>query len=172
MINYVFKALGVSFFLMGLMSYSPTVLSQTPLRIQLKPYQQGSELWVTMTLTNRSKAPVYLNKIDIGMSNRLLNRLFVIKQQQAEVRYTGVLAKRLAPTEADFILLKPAQSVQTKIRLDQSYAFRPGKHRYSIQYKHYHASPVDETILNEFSSATFPFTYTGRQALGETERVF
>ncbi len=162
MTKYVVKAMVVSIILIGLMSYMPAALPQTPLRIQLKPYQQGSELWVTMTLTNRSQKPIYLNRIDIGMSNRLLNRLFVIKQQQAEVRYTGVMAKRMAPTEADFMLLKPAQRVQTKIRLDQSYAFQPGKHQYSIQYRHYHSSPVDQAVLNEFTSPAFPFTYTGR----------
>ena len=112
-----------------------------------------------MTFKNQSSKPVYLNKIDIGMGNRLLNKLFIIKEEQQEIPYTGVLVKRRAPTADDFIILRPGNCVQTRIRLDQSYAFLPGRHRYTIQYKHYHSSLTDQDFLLELASAGQPFTY-------------
>jgi hypothetical protein len=148
----------LSVLLLILMSFSHH-MAKEPLRIKLVPFQKGTELWTEMTIRNQSAQPIYLNKIDIGQSNRLLNNLFVIKQQQ-EVNYTGVLVKRRAPTADDFVLLKPGESVQSTIRLDESYAFLPGKHRYSIQYRHYHGSPNDQTLLQEVKSGIYTFSYT------------
>ena len=153
-------ALGVALILVGFTSSGRPDSSRSPLRIQLQTYLQGDELWVALLLNNRSDTPVYLNKIDIGMSSQLLNSLFVIKQKQQDLAYRGPLVKRRSPTAVDFVLLKPKQSVQTKIRLDKAYAFKPGKHRYSIQYKQYHSSPLDPALLTEFTSAVHHFTYT------------
>jgi hypothetical protein len=134
-------------------------LAKLPVRVQLMLHHKGNELWTTMTFKNQSSKPVYLNKIDIGMGNRLLNKLFIIKEEQQEIPYTGVLVKRRAPTADDFIILRPGNCVQTRIRLDQSYAFLPGRHRYTIQYKHYHSSLTDQDFLLELASAGQPFTY-------------
>lgn len=135
-------------------------LAKSIVRIQLTLRQKGTELWTTMSFKNQSSKPVYLNKIDIGMGNRLLNKLFIIKQGQREIPYAGVMVKRRAPTADDFVLLEPGKRVQTTIRLDQAYAFLSGRHGYTIQYQHYHGSPTDQNFLLELASAERPFTYT------------
>ncbi|WP_461054884.1 hypothetical protein [Spirosoma arcticum] len=134
-------------------------LAKLPVRVQLMIHQIGTELWTTMTFKNQSSKPVYLNKIDIGMGNRLLNKVFIVVQEQREIPYTGVMVKRRAPTADDFVLLEPGKRVQTRIRIDQSYAFLPGRHRYTIHYQQYHSSPTDQNFILELASAGQPFTY-------------
>lgn len=152
------KTAWVSLLLAFLLTH--VALAKSPVRVQLTLRQKGAELWTTMTFKNQSINPVYLNKIDIGMGNRLLNKLFIIKQEQREITYRGVMVKRRAPTADDFILLEPGKRVQTRVRLDQSYALLPGRLRYTIQYQHYHSSPTDQNFLMELASAVRPFTYT------------
>jgi hypothetical protein len=134
--------------------------TKQPLYIQIKTILKAKELWVNLTFSNQSKQPIYLNKLDIGMSPRLMNKLFLVKEGGQEIAYTGVMVKRRTPTLEDFVLLEPGKSVKTSIRLDQSYAFKPGQHRYVIQYSHYHGSPKDESILNEFTSNPYSFKFS------------
>ncbi len=136
--------------------------AKKPLLIKLAPKQIGTEMWATMTFTNQSGQPIYLNKIDICFDGKLLNNVFQIQKKGKPLDYTGVLVKRRTPTAADFVLLQPRKSITTKTRLDKAYAFQPGKHQYTIQYSHYHGSPKNESTLNQFTSAAFPFVYTSR----------
>lgn len=142
-----------------LMSYKET---KQPLLIKLAPKQIGTEMWTTMTFTNQSSKPIYLNKIDICLDGKLLNKVFQIQEKGKPLDYTGVLVKRRTPTADDFVILQPRKSITTKTRLDKAYAFRPGKHQYTIRYSHYHGSPQSESTLNLFESAAFGFVYTSR----------
>ena len=135
-----------------------------PLLIQLTVRQKATELWATMRLSNQSTRPIYLNKIDIGMTPRLQNKIFVIKRGKQEVDYIGVLVKRRSPTVTDFVLLNPGESMQTLLRLDNSYAFKLGKHHYSIQYRQYHGSPEEPSFLQELTSGAYPFDFTLKRA--------
>lgn len=141
-------------------SFTSHSTPKPPIHIQVKTIQKARELWVKLTFSNQSKQPVYLNKLDIGMSPRLMNKLFLVKEGGQEIAYTGVMVKRRTPTLEDFVLLEPGKSVKTSIRLDQSYAFKPGKHHYVIQYSHYHGSPNDQSILNEFTSKPYSFSFS------------
>ena len=135
-----------------------------PLLIQLTVHQKATELWATMPLSNQSTKPIYLNRIDIGMTPRLQNKVFVIKRGRQEVTYTGMLVKRRPPTATDFVLLKPGESLQTRTRLDNSYAFGLGRHHYSIQYRQYHGSPEEPSFLQELTSGAYPFDFTLKRA--------
>ncbi|GAB3279514.1 hypothetical protein GCM10027347_54280 [Larkinella harenae] len=154
------KSLVLAFFLLSTLVIGTSMAVQKqPVRIQIVIVQKTGQLWANMTFTNQSALPIYLNKLDIGMSQRLMNNLFVVKQKGQEVSYTGVMAKRRPPTLEDFVLLEPGKSVRTTIRLDPSYAFKPGKNRYSIQYRHYHGSPKDSSVLHELVSKLYYFDY-------------
>ncbi|GAB3901418.1 hypothetical protein GCM10028803_26070 [Larkinella knui] len=151
-----------AFLLSGLLictSFTPKKPGKQPVTIQITMVQKTGQLWANMTFTNQSAAPVYLNKLDIGMSPRLMNNLFILQQKGQEVPYAGILVKRRPPTQDDFVLLPPGKSVKTTIRLDQSYAFKSGKNRYSIQYRHYHSSPKDAAVFHEFTSKRYYFDY-------------
>ena len=151
-----------AFLLSGLLlcaSFTVKKSIKQPIRTEVSISQKAGQLWANMTYVNQSVEPVYLNKLDIGMSARLMNNLFIIKQKGQEVPYAGILVKRRPPTLDDFVLLQPGQRVKTKIRLDQSYAFKPGKNRYSIQYRHYHGSPKDSSVFHEFTSKPYFFDY-------------
>lgn len=141
-------------------SFTTHKTPKQPIRIRVQTIQKAKELWVNLIFSNQSKQPIYLNKLDIGMSPRLMNKLFLVKEGGQEIAYTGVMVKRRTPTLEDFVLLEPGKSVKTSIRLDQSYAFKPGQHRYVIQYSHYHGSPKDESILNEFTSNPYFFNFS------------
>lgn len=152
-----------AFLLSGLLictSFTVKKPVKQPVRIQVRIAQKTGQLWANLLFTNESSKSVYLNKLDIGMSPKLMNNLFILQQKGQEVPYAGIMVKRRPPTLDDFVVLKPGQRVKTMIRLDQSYAFLPGKNRYSIQYRHYHSSPKDPSVLNEFTSGKYFFDYS------------
>ncbi|MFD1140938.1 hypothetical protein ACFQ4C_07455 [Larkinella insperata] len=140
-------------------SFTPKKPVRQPVLIQITMHQQNDHLWAKMTFSNHSGKPVYLNKLDIGLSPRLMNKFFIVTQKGQEVPYTGVMVKRRPPTKDDFVVLAPGKRIRTSIRLDDSYALKAGTNRYSIQYRHYHGSPTDDTVFQELLSKPYFFTY-------------
>lgn len=154
----VLTSLLISFLLLSMASTGNNS-GKPPLLIQLTVRQKTTQLWVTMRLSNQSAKPIYLNKIDIGMTARLQNKVFTIKSGKQEIAYTGMLVKRRSPMTTDFVLLEPGESLQTRLRLDNSYAFKLGKHRYFIHYRQYHGSPNEPSFLQELTSQPYPFDF-------------
>jgi len=69
---------------------------------------------------------------------------FTVLQGEQQVPYVGPLAR----PDDDELELSPDEPVVSEVRLDQHYAFAPGKHGYTVQYEaaHYPAPDYEQMV--------------------------
>jgi peptidyl-Lys metalloendopeptidase len=75
---------------------------------------------VTVTFTNTTNSPQYVLKSHTPFEG-VDAPLFEVTRDGGKVRYLGAVAKRAAPTAADYYLLKPGASHSVKVELSSLY---------------------------------------------------
>jgi len=114
----------------GLMS---NMQIEMPLKINLELHSKDSEITAMLTFENHGNASIFLDKISIGLTDKLKRNVFEIKDENGDkVSYTGYMMKRKI-TENDFIELKPGEKVSTSIVLNLTYKILPNT-KYNIKY--------------------------------------
>jgi len=114
----------------------------------------------TLKFTNISQQKLFLNKVDICLDPKIISKIFIIKERDKIIPYTGILVKRGIATKEDFVVLAPGESIVTTAHLDNTYNFPVGWHQYTIQYSYYHSSPEENPQLNKIESDIVPFAYS------------
>jgi len=119
----------------------------------------NEELFCNLKFTNNTKSIFFLDKKEIGMTEKVRSKLFLIHKNNDVIPYSGMMKKRKTPGVNDYLAIQPGDSVNTKIRIDNIYEFEEGNHEYTIQYSRYHGSPKDEAVLNKVESDVIRFFY-------------
>ncbi|MBX2847259.1 MAG: hypothetical protein KTR16_02975 [Acidiferrobacterales bacterium] len=94
---------------------------------------------VAVTYTNLSKQSVSLVRWETALNGGLTEDLFSIEHEGEQLPYTGLHAKRIAPTADDYVTLSPGQSIVGEVDLLAAYP---------INYRgEYHVSMRDEGFV-------------------------
>jgi peptidyl-Lys metalloendopeptidase len=81
---------------------------------------KSDDVVVTVTFTNTSGNPQYVLKSHTPFGE-IEAPMFDVTRDGTRVRYLGAIAKRAAPTSADYFLLKPGASHSVKVELSALY---------------------------------------------------
>ncbi|MBQ4849769.1 hypothetical protein [Pseudoalteromonas sp. MMG012] len=85
------------------------------------------DIHVELVLTNHDNSPVKVLKWYTA-ADGVQGNIFNITRDGEPVEYTGALYKRTAPSENDYQMLKPGQSIHYSIELSSLYNFAlPGE---------------------------------------------
>ena len=113
---------------------------------------------IYITIANPSGDHVlYLEKSKVVASPPNRTKLFRITCDGKEIPYIGPLAKRKPPTQHDFFTVAPGAEVKGSADITGLYAFLPGTHTYTIQYKTFQGDPGSGSSLNEIDSGPATF---------------
>jgi len=82
---------------------------------------KSDDVVVQVTFTNTSGSPQYVLKSHTPFGGMPMTPLFEVTRDGSPVRYLGAIAKRPAPTAADYYLLKPGASYSAKVELSSLY---------------------------------------------------
>jgi peptidyl-Lys metalloendopeptidase len=85
-------------------------------------YGPQEELMVTVSYTNVTDSDIRLLKWGTGLDGRIGPNILDLKFEGRSLAYTGILVKRLPPTESDFVILSSNKTLSAELSLDLSYA--------------------------------------------------
>jgi peptidyl-Lys metalloendopeptidase len=109
-----------------------------PLRIGMVADSIGNRAFmgtVEFKVTNTSRETLKVPSWQLP-SGTLDTNLFKVFRNGQAVAYTGPMIKRAAPTEADYVVLRPGESKLVSVDLGQAYDLsRPGQ--YTVQFNTY-----------------------------------
>lgn len=126
--------------------------------IELSARVINGQLVAHLCLLNNSSNNMYLDEQTICYNNRVRGDFFKIKNEKCEdVDYTGIKVSRDINPE-NFILLAPAEKLETDISLSDVYELEKGR-KYVIQYSTYHPSYLDEDELTKLKSNVVEIVY-------------
>lgn len=74
-----------------------------------------------VTLTNTSSEPIQILKWSTPFAGQITQNMFEVTRDGQPVAYRGPIYKRVAPTAADYYLLKPGQTYTAKVELSSLY---------------------------------------------------
>lgn len=117
----------------------------------------GNKVIVHIKIDNRSDQVLYIEKSKIVAVPPVRTKLFRIVCEEKDVPYIGPMAKKKPPTRDDFFSVAPGADIQGFADITDLYAFLPGTHSYTIQYKTFQGDPDDEAKLNEIDSEPTSF---------------
>jgi hypothetical protein len=132
--------------------------TQPPITANLSVRTDNGAIFARLVYKNRSGEDAFIDRRNACLDGRIENDVFRIAMRGKGIEYRGALAKRRAPSEADFLKLTPGQSVTTEVRLDGDYAFLKGKHTYTVSYSAYQQFPGQR--LWELKSNSIRFVAT------------
>jgi peptidyl-Lys metalloendopeptidase len=110
-------ALAVSMAAQAAPANNGVVVSVAPEKASLG---KSDDVVVKVTFTNTSGSPQYVLKSHTPFED-IDAPLFEITRDGQKVRYMGAIAKRQAPTAADYFLLKPGASYSARVELSSLY---------------------------------------------------
>ncbi len=102
-------------------------MNLSPVSAHLSIEVEDNKVLATLSFTNTSSGPLYLEKVNTCSEGVLENDLFELLNNDIRIEYIGPLSKRGEPGWDDFIELSPEGKFETTVRLDTVYDF-VGKH--------------------------------------------
>jgi peptidyl-Lys metalloendopeptidase len=127
---------------------------------------KSDDVVVKVTFTNTSGSPQYVLKSHTPF-DEIEAPLFEITRDGKPVRYLGAIAKRGAPTAADYFLLKPGASYSAKVELSALYDMGTTGD-YAIRY---HASKDGGKAGGELKSEAATVWIDGLRPRGSNEET-
>jgi hypothetical protein len=105
-------------------------------QLELLITKKENHLYGKLTFFNNTGKDLWLEKRKVAYSGTILINCFVIKDINKNIflEFTGPVARFTAPTEKDFIIVKPNQLYSSKFRLDDKYSFSNQPSTYSVQF--------------------------------------
>lgn len=126
------------------------------LKIESQYKIAGPQVIARLVYTNHTAQPVRFVNWVVGRGKAPSNAHFTVSEDGREIVYQGMMAKRVAPTEKDFVVLAPGESLADEVDLSESYPWRRGPHRYRVMLKTSARDPrADLELLSE--EAVFSF---------------
>ena len=127
---------------------------------------RGGKVLVTLTVTNRTRQPIYLWKVTY-QGRQLFGPDFDVKQagSAAPVNYIGPVVKRAPPQADDYVKVEPNGVHRNTIDITQSYDFQPGKQRYRLSHTGSYVldlQQLDNPVAMKPASTVFTHTQLAR----------
>ena len=119
------------------------VTVQSPVAVALVVNPDGRDLQATLSFTNQSPQPVYLNKINACLDGKIGDAVFLVAADGRSVPFNGKKTPRPAvPGPRQFDSLAPGATVRAVVDLGRSYRLPSGLHTYSVAYSAAHNYPA------------------------------
>lgn len=140
---------------MGMMSGDSQVVE-----LKLAVKASGGQPIVHIALANRGAGPVKVLHA-LATEQEMFGKLFDLRDAASgeTLAYQGIMVKRGPLTEDDYLLLPPGARRRNAIDLGRAYAFKPGRHAYTISYAGHYLVEGKEMPL---SAGPVRFEHTGR----------
>lgn len=113
-----------------------------------------------LSLANRSDRPVKVLHA-LATEEEMFGKLFELRDADTgePLEYQGIMVKRGPLTEEDYLVLPPGAQRRNAIDLSRAYAFKQGRHAYTISYAGHYLMDGKEMPL---TAGPLRFTHTGR----------
>ncbi len=119
------------------------VTVQSPVAVGLVLNPDGRDLQATLSFTNQSSQPVFLDKISACLDGKIGDAVFLVAADGQTVPFTGRKTPRPAvPGPRQFAPLAPGETRRATVDLGRSYRLLPGLHTYSVAYDALHNYPA------------------------------
>ncbi len=119
------------------------VTIRSPVAVALVLNPDGRDLQATLSFTNQSAQPVFLNKISACLDGKIGDAVFLVAADGRPVPFTGTKTPRPAvPGPRQFTPLAPGETQRVIVDLGHSYRLLPGVHTYSVAYNAAHNFPA------------------------------
>jgi hypothetical protein len=153
----------LAFALGGLVSAVGAVEKDAPVRHQLEVETGEGRVQVRLTIENRGETTIWVPR-EVAAGDELTGRRFeVLDAKGKALDYTGMMVKRSALTAADWQEVKPHSMHMNTIDITPAYAFRKGKHSYTIRYDGPWLADVGKLEeLGHSPAQPVKFSFTGR----------
>ena len=115
---------------LGMLSGEPKLLE-----LNLAVKDAGGRPVAVITLANHLPRPVKVLHA-LATEEEMFGKLFDLRDAEtgAPLEYQGIMVKRGPLTAQDYLTLKPGAQRSNAIDLSRAYAFRQGRHAYTISY--------------------------------------
>lgn len=123
---------------------------------------------LTFELTNKGNKDVHVLKYDTPLEG-LFSDCFEVTRDGVEVPYDGPLVKRAAPTEDDYVCIKPGKTVTVDVDLSSSYQVSvPAE--YKVRFRGDLPDVAHTKELNAKAKGVVPFALESAQATSRTTK--
>lgn len=108
-------------------------------------YKVGEPIFISLELKNTANKPYTFLPWGTPIEKSFTRDCLKITKDGKTISYTGIMVKRIPPTEKDYITIKAGESVSGKANLLKGYALKNGN--YKIQFKEtYKGLPASNII--------------------------
>lgn len=130
------------------------------LELKLAVKSQEGRPVVHIALANRSPHPVKVLHA-LADEEEMYGKLFELQDAATgqSLEYQGIMVKRGPLTEADYLTLAPGAKRRNAIDLGRAYAFKQGRHAYTISYRGHYLQDGKEKPL---TVGPVRFEHTGK----------
>ncbi|XLZ71500.1 hypothetical protein ABT364_05895 [Massilia sp. SR12] len=130
------------------------------LELKLSVKSQDGRPVAHITLANRSAQAVKVLHA-LADEEEMFGKLFELHDAATgqALEYQGIMVKRGPLTEADYFTMAPGARRRNAIDLGRAYAFKPGRHAYTISYRGHYLQNGKEMPL---TVGPVRFEHTGR----------
>lgn len=119
------------------------VAVRSPVAVGLVLNPDGRDLQATLSFTNQSTQPVYLNKINACLDGKIGDAVFLVAADGRSVPFNGKKTPRPSvPGPRQFDSLAPGATMRAVVDLGRSYRLPSGLHTYSVAYSAAHNYPA------------------------------
>ena len=119
------------------------VAARSPVAVGLVLTPSGRDLQATLSFTNQSAQPVYLDKISACLDGKIGDDVFLVAADGRAVPFNGKKTPRPAvPGPRQFTPLAPGATQRAVVNLGRSYRLPSGRHTYSVAYSAVHNYPA------------------------------
>ena len=119
------------------------VTTRSPVAVALVLNPDGRDLQATLSFTNQSSQPVFLDKISACLDGKIGDAVFLVAADGQPVPFTGRKTPRPAvPGPRQFAPLAPGETRRATVNLGRSYRLPSGLHTYSVAYDAVHNYPA------------------------------
>ncbi len=140
---------------LGALAGEPKVLE-----VKFSVKDAGGHAMLHIALANHMPVTVKVPRA-LATEEEMFGKLFEIRDADSgqPLQYQGIMVKRGALTGADYLAMAPGARHGNTIDLSRAYAFKPGRHAYTISYAGQYFLDGKEMPLIE---GPVRFEYTGR----------
>ena len=129
--------------------------------IEAKKIDTGWSVIAELTFKNEGDAVFELDRPTAGDGGELINDVFDIRSGSERIAYTGMIKKRVAPSQEDFIEVASGATVQNKIRLAGYYAFPASGGTFSATFESFNYFSKDAVTMRS-NTVSFELSDTSR----------
>ena len=115
------------------MKQSDENILQVDISLSKDMFKRNQSIMIKTTVTNIGNKSARFCNYHTPFEG-IANEIFLIKRNDEEISYQGILKKRIPPTKDDYIILQAGKQITCTVTLNDNYDFSESG-AYTVQYK-------------------------------------